>query len=167
MAILLLSFMFSFPVLPANSGAPTLHQVRELYVNAAKNEEACLELISILKPYNETNNALYLGYKASATMMMAKHSLNPFTKFSWFKKGKKMMETAINTSPKNVELRCLRFAAQSNIPSFLGYHENIHNDKSFILEQYPYVKDQILRRNIVTFLTKWGKLSPAESDLLK
>ena len=124
----------------ATKAAPTLHQVRELYINAAKNEQACLELITILKTYDETNNALYLGYKASATMMMAKHSLNPFTKFSWFKKGKKMLETAINTSPKNVELRCLRFAAQSNIPSLLGYHENIQNDKSFILEQYPHVK---------------------------
>ena len=78
-----------------------------------------------------------------------------------------MLETAIQTSQQNVELRCLRFAAQSNIPSFLGYHESIQKDKRFILEQYPHVRDVALRKNIVLFLTEWGRLTESEKALLQ
>ena len=167
MSNLFFSFLLALSTLPGKPVAPTLTQVRELYKEAAKSETACKDLLAILEPYDQNNNALYLGYKASATMMMAKHSLNPFSKLSWFNKGKRMLETAIKASQKNVELRCLRFAAQSNIPSFLGYHDHIKLDKTFILEKYSQVKDETLKKNIVTFLTEWGKLTPAEREVLK
>lgn len=148
-------------------GAPTLPQVRSLYQQCEKSEDACLELIKILAPYNESNSPLYLGYKASATMMMAKHVFNPFSKLSYFKKGKKMLESAIAADAKDVELRALRFAAQSNIPSFLGYKEHLSADKLFILQSYKQVTDKVLKETIYYFMMKWGHLSEAEKQYLK
>lgn len=166
MLYLVFLLIFPFHSAPAKSPA-SLSQIRALYVKATESEKSCKELLTILKPYNETNNPLFYGYKAGATMLMAKHTINPISKLSWFNKGKKMLETAIKTDNKDVELRCLRFGIQSNIPSFLGYKQEIPLDKKFILQSFPHVKDEVLRSNIVSFLTKWGDLSPAEKSLLK
>lgn len=67
-------------------------------------------------------------------MMMAKHVVNPFAKLSYFKKGKNMLEKAIEADSENVELRFLRYAAQTNAPSFLGYDDHIAGDKKFLLQ---------------------------------
>ncbi len=145
----------------------SLPQIRSMYIKANDNEKTCKELIALLKPYDESNNPLFYGYKAGANMIMAKHTINPISKMSWFTKGKKMLETAINADKKDVELRCLRFGIQSNIPSFLSYKQDIYIDKKFILQSYPKVQDQVLRTNIVSFLTKWGNLTNAEKEMLK
>ena len=166
MISLVFFFVFSFSTPHVNSPV-TLPQIRTMYIKANDNENACKELLALLKPYDESNNPLYLGYKAGATMIMAKHSINPINKLSWFNKGKKMLETAIKADNKDVELRCLRFGIQSNIPSFLSYKQDISTDKKFILLSYPHVKDAVLKSNIVNFLTKWGDLSPSEKELLK
>ncbi len=72
---------------------PSIDEIRSLYEKAVTDESACNKLIEILSPYNEKNNPLYAGYKASAIMMMAKHVFNPFSKMSYFKKGKRILET--------------------------------------------------------------------------
>lgn len=147
--------------------SPTLPEIRTLYQQCEKSEQACKDLIKLLEPYNENNSPLYMGYKASATMMMARHVFNPFSKLSYFKKGKKMLESAIKADVNDVELRALRFAAQSNIPSFLGYNESWHNDKLFILKSYKKVTDTVLKETIYYFMTKWGKLTEEEKEYLK
>ena len=157
---------FSFSVTHVNPPV-SLPQIRTMYIQANDNEKTCKELITLLKPYDESNNPLFMGYKAGATMIMAKHSINPINKLSWFNKGKKMLESAIKADNKDVELRCLRFGIQSNIPSFLGYKQEIPVDKKYILQSYPQVNDKVLRKNIVSFLTKWGDLSQAEKEMLK
>ncbi len=84
---------------------PSIGEIRSLYEKAVNDESACSKLVEILSPYNENNNPLYAGYKASAIMMMAKHVLNPFSKMSYFKKGKRILENAIKADEKNIELR--------------------------------------------------------------
>ena len=41
-------------------------------------------------------------------MMMAKHVFNPFSKLSYFKKGKQMLENAIETDGQNLELEIFK-----------------------------------------------------------
>jgi hypothetical protein len=146
---------------------PDINMVRALYQQAPADEKACRELIEILKPYNETNNPLLCGYKASATMIMAKHVFNPFSKLSYFNQGKNMMEKAIATSPQNVELRFLRFAAQTKIPSFLGYKEKIKNDKKFLLTSLTRVHDIDLKKVIATFLKESDYVTEKEKNNIK
>jgi hypothetical protein len=146
---------------------PDINTVRTLYQQAPTDEKACRSLIEILKPYNETNDALFYGYKASATMIMAKHVFNPFSKLSYFNKGKNMMEKAIATAPQNVELRFLRFAAQTEIPSFLGYKEDIKNDKKFLLNSLARVDDIDLKKEIVAFLKESDYVTEKEKNNIK
>jgi len=52
--------------------APAINEVRKLYEKAATDEKTCKQLIDLLAPYHEKNNPLLYGYKAVATMLMAK-----------------------------------------------------------------------------------------------
>ena len=134
------------------AGKPTIDEVRLLYEKSAKDESACNKLIEILSVYNENNNPLYAGYKASAIMMMAKHVFNPFSKMSYFKKGKKILEDAINADDKNVELRFLRFNVQTHMPSFLGYNNDIEMDKTFLETSFQKITDENLKEFLLPYL---------------
>lgn len=146
---------------------PIIYEVRELYQKAAMDENACRQLIELLKPYHGLNNPLLLGYKGGANMMMAQHVLNPFTKLSYFKKGKDMLHRAIEQDAKNVELRFLRFAAQTKAPAFLGYRHKITEDKTFLLESVSLERDPYLKKLSHAFLVHSDFLNEREKQVLK
>jgi len=130
---------------------PPKDRVRTLYQKAVTDKNAAQKLIKLLKPYN-SNHPLLLGYKASGIMLMAKHALNPFKKLKYFKEGKNILQKAVEADKKNVELRLLRFAVQSNAPSFLGYDDHIQTDKEFLIENVPKLNDDTLKSYIISYL---------------
>ncbi len=139
------------------SNVPVIKDVRIMLHHATSNEKACNKLISLLVPFNETNNPLLFGYRGGATMLMAKHAFNPFSKLSYFKKGKLMLESAIKADLNNVELRFLRYTIQTNVPGFLNYNSDINLDRTFISQSLPKLKDQELQKIISEFLLKHSK----------
>lgn len=150
------------------TGTPSTKEVRQIYQEAASEEKQCKKLIILLTPYTEKNNPLLSGYKGSATMLMAKYANNPFAKLSYFKKGKKMVEKAIAADEMNVELRFLRFAAQTNAPSFLGYNNDIETDKAFLLKSISRLTtDPELRNTIISYLENSGALTVKQKQQLK
>lgn len=149
--------MLSFSV-SAFAETPSLPAVRSLYEQAANDENACKKLLEWLKPYNEKNNPLLFGYRASGTMMMANYVFNPFSKLSYFKKGKKMLSAAIAADAQNIELRFIRFGVQTNVPSFLGYNDYVEKDKMFLKKSLPGIKDENLKNMIASYFKKRGYL---------
>lgn len=145
---------------------PSIGEVRVLYQKASVQEQACRQLLQLLQPYTAATRPVLAGYKASATMMMANYVLNPFTKLSYFNKGKKLLEQAIETAPVNAELRFLRFVIQTNIPSFLGYNSNIGEDKNLLMKSVAPMADAQLRQLIVPYLTDSAFTSQEEKKKL-
>ena len=139
-----------------------LEQVRNLYVLAAEQEKSCEELIKHLEPYNENNHPLYAGYKAAATMLMAKYVFSPFSKLNNFKKGKSLLEKSISKDDQNVELRFIRYSIQLHAPSFLNYKDAIKDDKTFLITNYNGLKDQQLKNNILQFFKSINTLTEVE-----
>lgn len=150
----LLCCFLLFQGLLLSARAPEIEDVRALFYKAESSQKVCVELIELLEPYNDKNNALFLGYRGSANMMMAKHLINPFSKLSYFKKGKLMLEKAIQFDQKNVELRFLRYTIQTNVPSFLNYSDNKENDRVFLLQSLNRMNDQKLKIIINNYLKK-------------
>lgn len=166
--LLLLSlFVFAKPwnAIASVKEIPPIDEVRSLYQKSMTSEDACKKLIDILEPYK--NDPLYLGYSGCATMVMAKHVFNPFSKLSYFKKGKKMLEEAVKTDKYNFELRFLRFTAQTNMPSFLGYNDSIKKDKTFILDSFSQIKDARLKAYVLPALMELKDLTQSEKEKLK
>ncbi len=144
---------------------PSINEIRALYEKSLKSEDDCTKLIKMIAPYK--NEPLLLGYSGCATMMMAKHVFSPFSKLSYFKEGKAMLEDAIKADEKNFELRFLRFTAQTYMPSFLGYHDSIEKDKNFMLNSFSQIKDVSLEQYVLPALKKSKDLTTAEKEKLK
>ena len=143
----------------------SISRVRSLYKVAAEQQEAAEKMLDLLAPYDESS-PVFLGYKASAQMLMAKYSGNPFKKLSHFNKGKEMFTSALKRDKNNVELRFLRFTVQSEAPGFLGYQDNLDEDKFLLLEQVPQLKDKELKEMIVNYLLTSKKLTANEKESL-
>lgn len=134
------------------ANVPSITEIRVKLHNATSNEKACRDLINELGAYNERNNPLFAGYKGGATMIMAKHVFNPFSKLSYFNKGKSILEKAIQAEGKNVELRFLRYSIQTSVPAFLGYKSRLKNDYNFLKQAIPGIKDANLKKIITSYL---------------
>ena len=91
-------------------------------------------------------------------MMMANYVFNPFSKLSYFNKGKKMLHRAIMADAQNIELRFIRFGVQTNVPSFLGYNNYVEKDKAYLKQSLPFISDQNLKNMIVNYFRKQGYL---------
>lgn len=143
---------FLFQGLTVLAKTPQIEDVRLMFHQAGSSQKVCEGLIELLKPYDELNNPLLLGYGACATMLMAKHLFNPFSKLSYFKDGKLMLERAIQANQKNVELRFLRYTVQTNVPSFLNYSSSKEKDRIFLLESLPDISDSRLKSIIISYL---------------
>lgn len=145
--------------------APSLVSVRELYKKAAQDEVYCEEMLQVLNPYTERNNPLLAGYKGCATMVMAKHTANPFTRMSYFSEGKTILEKSIAADRNNVELRFLRFAVQTKAPSFLNYKGAINDDKQLISGAFAKITDTHLKQLIASFMQKSEVLTAQEKKM--
>lgn len=161
--------IFILALLPAKKNYAdtiSIDKVRILYGEAAVNYNSCEKLISSLSFFSEKNNPLLAGYKACATMIMAKHVLNPFSKFSIFTNGKLLLERSIRIDKANIELRFLRFSVQTKSPQFLGYNKTIEEDKRFLIQYFVNLKDLQLKQLIISFLRTSKYLSKDEKQIV-
>jgi hypothetical protein len=142
---------FSIPDL---ANEPFISEIRLKFHNSTSNEKTCKDLIAQLSPYNEKSNALLFGYRGGATMIMAKYVFNPFSKLSYFNKGRDMIEKAIQHDKNNVELRFLRYTIQTNVPSFLGYNDHKKSDRLFLSKSVSFIKDSSLKKIIISYLNQ-------------
>jgi len=78
-----------------------------------------------------------LAYRASLSMRQAEFVINPYKKWAFFKLGRNQLEEIIQNNPENVEIRFIRYLTQSNIPSFLGYSDQLETDKKYIKNKLP------------------------------
>lgn len=156
-----------FLVLSVFQKEPTLVQVRDTFEKASPEKESCERLLTMLEPYNEHNNPTFFGYKAVGTMLMAKHTLNPFKKLSYFKKGRGMLDDAVNAEPGNVELRFLRFVSQTEAPAFLNYRGAVEDDKRFLIRSLPKLTDPRMAKEIGKFLSSSDFVSEEEKAKIR
>ena len=98
-----------------------------------KNIESVYEVEKLI---NMTNNRLddpvILAYNYTGKLMMLDYSNNPFEQYKVFKVKTKQLDSIVNTNPKKIEIRLLRYAVQKNCPYFLRYKSDLGNDLKFI-----------------------------------
>lgn len=128
-----------------------LQEVRNLYSAAGRVQDSATKMFKLLRPVDSHSSPILQCYKGAVIMVGAKYSINPFRKFSAFSNGKKQVEKAIQRDSNNVEMHYIRFTLQTNLPSFLGYHDNINNDKEYIISQYRFIQDATLRSIIAAY----------------
>lgn len=128
-----------------------LNEVRTSYNKAVLDKKLCEKMIEELELSKE-KSVLALAYLGAYQTIWANHVFNPLSKLATFKKGKNNIELAISKEPENVEMRYIRFSVQKNSPSFLGYNNNLKEDKDFLVKNKKNINSDFLQKNIETLL---------------
>jgi len=131
-----------------------MSKIRHLYQSAPLVKQDATQLESLLQNINNnTETPVLVCYKGASEMIQAKYAFNPFTKLEKFNKGKELLQKAISRDTLDLEMRYIRFSIQSNLPSFLGYHDELNMDKRFLVENTKNTKDPELKKMISNYLT--------------
>ncbi len=85
-----------------------------------------------LEDMNHEENLHSKAYLGAAKTLVAECEIMPWTKYSYFKDGTRLIEEAIEAAPNNAEFRYLRFMVQLNAPSFLDYKADLKEDYKII-----------------------------------
>lgn len=109
-----------------------INTVRKLYLKAGNKRENTAEFINYFK-HNKATTNLLRAYHGTALAMQADLEKGIMNKYNRFVEGRDILEEAIQTNPRDAELRYLRFAIQINIPKILGYN-NLEEDKNYLLQ---------------------------------
>jgi hypothetical protein len=148
----------------------TLNEARKMYFGMSADECNSLKLSTSFDK-SPPKDAVLTAYYGAATAASPACISNPARKISNFRKGKQLLESAVQTSPNNLEIRFLRFATQSKAPSFLGYNSSLNDDKKFILSNlstFGKIKgNEQLSRQITDFMMKSGELTANEITGIK
>jgi len=144
--------------------SPLLVQARQDMPGAFKDDAESIALYNKLKNV-ENPEPILKGYIGAVNMARARHA--PLSqKRMYLRKGIDLLEQAIKEKPKNTELLFLRLTIQSKLPSFLGYNDNIDEDKKFVLANYNNSPPP-LKERIANFITKSEDFTEEEKALVK
>jgi len=145
---------------------PEISEIRMLYPNAPNSESTSLELYSKLSDINNGSNKTLVAYKGASIAMGAKFSKKIKDKIRKLKEGIQLIEYAVASEPKNVEIRLIRLSIQENIPKIANYYKNKNEDSSFLLVYY---KEQpiSLKEYLKSFILQSKSFTEQEKLTLK
>ena len=141
-----------------------LNAVRSDFNKGVKDEILCEKYLKILE--EQADDPTERGYAAAFHMFMAKHTSNPFKKMNFFKLGKNKLEQELASDPNNVELRFIRLSIQYHIPKYLGYHDDINDDKDFIVNNLYKLSDEFVKEQIYKYLKGANMYTTQELTML-
>lgn len=145
-----------------------LNKIRGLYHSAAEIKQDAAQLNQLLLQVDSGSAVpVLICYKGANEMIQAKYSLNPVVKLNKFNKGKELIKKAFNRDTLNLEIRFIRYSIQSNLPAFLGYHDDLSKDQQFLLDNTRDNKDPRLKEMIFNYLSALSVIKPEELKQLK
>ena len=129
---------------------PGIEAIRNCYSSAVTNKSICSLMIKQLE--NDTENNISLAYLGVFQTIWANHVHNPFTKLHTFNKGKANINKAVTLEPSNVEIIYIRHSVQKNSPAFLGYKENLKDDRISLLQKVNSITSPTLKKMVINLL---------------
>ena len=156
---------FLLLVLPLFGASQELKVLRLEYPTAVIDMHTMEVLLKSLADISTENAPILAAYKGALLTIQARNSKGISNKISYFKEGKTLLENAISAEPNNIEIRSLRMGVQENSPRIVRYKGNIDEDKKFIIDNYPSVKNQEIRAFIEGYVRQSDQFSDTEKQL--
>lgn len=137
-----------------SSGINTdITEVRNLYRYAKDTKENTEKFYKVTQNTNYQKDPVLSAYYGCALTLKASYADSRGDKISFFRKGKKMIEEAIESDPSNIELRMIRLSVQSSAPRITRYYKNKDEDKSFLIDNVEKVSSPKLKEFIKGFMS--------------
>lgn len=150
---LLITLILLLSSMNINAQQLEINEIRSVYFKL-KNDDC--NALKLAKQFEKAppQSAILIGYQGAALAASPECISNPAKKLSEFKKGKKLIDAAIYKEPSNIEIRFLRFATQSKAPGFLGYKDNLEEDKKFLIKNIQNLQ-VINNKEVIKIITKF------------
>lgn len=142
-----------------------ISELRRTYPKANASEQVTDELFTKLSPISKTDDAVLVAYKGAVSTLKAKYAQGLRNKKDFFKSGAELIEYAVATQPKNIEIRCIRLGVQENSPKVVGYKENIEEDKGFLLYYFEDVSSEEIREFVKNYALQSSVFDASEKQL--
>lgn len=168
----LLLILFLLPLtLPASSGSPDAATLRQWYIESVESKENTYKYFELLED-NSDMDPMVLAYKGAFASLMARYVFNPMNKIEYLKLADQVFIEAVKRAPNNIEIRFLRFAYQHYVPGFLGYSDNLEEDrKAMLMLLYRNLndlqQDEFLYESVVNLLLDSKRCSDEENAKLE
>lgn len=162
MKILFLTLLYCAPFL----FQPTLSKIRAEYPKAVKNEKKANKLYESLSSITKDDDKVLVAYKGGVSTIMAQFGKGIKEKTDFFKEGRDLLEYAVKEAPENIEIRCIRMGVQENSPKIVGYHDNIEEDKKFILTNYKHTRSEEVKKAVKKYVLQSEAFDEAEKQML-
>lgn len=147
------------------SNTPEIADIRKLYTTVVISESNAKEFASKLADVEKEDNKTLVAYKGASIVIMSRYKKEISEKSKSFKEGAKMVEFAVASEPKNIEVRLIRLSIQEKAPKIVNYNKNKKEDKAFLLDHY---KEQSgnLKAHIKNFMLQSKSFSTAEKQTI-
>lgn len=130
--------------------------IRKAYREATKSEDKASAFYNLVDDVSQTDKAVMVAYKGAGKMLLARYA--PLTKRKpKIKDAVEWIEKAVKADSDNAEIRLIRLSVQENLPKFLGYNDNIDEDKKFVKDALPNIKDKELTEMINGYFAEFSK----------
>jgi len=120
--------------------AQDLDALRLLYRDATQSEEQARAFAAPLADVSKSDTPVLVAYKGAALALLARYE-KLAARGPKVKEAVPWIEHAVAEDPGNAEIRLIRLSVQEHLPKFLKYNSDIEEDRQFIQEALPAVKD--------------------------
>ncbi|MEQ8625653.1 MAG: hypothetical protein RJQ00_02435 [Vicingaceae bacterium] len=162
--VLLMSFSFGF------AQNNKLVELRTSYIEALHDCDEAERVYDIFLAV-ENPSAKMLAYRAALEAIMTKTTWNLFKKINYLNKSETSFNKAIEMAPDDVEIRFMRMAVQYEIPEYLGYSEDMEEDRKFIVKNIDKFNPATLEHEtllaILDFMKKCNRFTPDQIEKFK
>ena len=150
-------FLFFIITLCATSSCISQYNTIDELRACFKSIESVQEIENLISlSNNHTGDPVVLAYNCTGKLMLLDYYGNPFEKYRIFINQTTQLDSIIQTKPRNIEIRLLRYTIQHNCPSFLLYNKDMSSDIEMI-EMYLSQEDKNLQDHIKTILKSFKK----------
>ncbi len=143
-------------MLVSSLNAQSLDRLRLAYHDATESEENANSFYDQVKQVNKSSNPVLLAYRGAGETLLARY-MRLTARKGQISEGIAWIEEAVEKEPQNIEIRLIRLSVQEHLPRFLGYHQQIEEDRKFIENQLSNVKDEGLKKMINGYFEKFAK----------
>ncbi|MFB0515463.1 MAG: hypothetical protein ACETWG_02520 [Candidatus Neomarinimicrobiota bacterium] len=169
-ARIILSVAVFFSLLPAQSYPVDF--LRQAYLHSLDDAEYARQWYDELVASRQSlTDALTLGYLGAQQAVLAKHDPRPWRKLHYLHQAETTMDHALALEPGHPEIHFLRFSYQHNVPGFLGFNDELEQDRLWLVNYLASPSDGLsepeVAGDMVAFLIASGRCTHQEIQRLQ
>lgn len=115
--------------------------IRLLYKEATKSETQANAFYKPVANVTKADNPVLVAYKGAGLMLLARYE-KLAARGPKVKEAVTWIEQAVAEKPDNTEIRLIRLSVQEHLPKFMKYSQDIEEDRRFIQQALPSLRDE-------------------------